>query len=216
MKTHRMDFPAPLLVLDDFFSQEDAAACLQECIDLRPVYQPARVGAGKDNRRDTKIRRNDVVMMDTVFSPDRTRSVILSALDRRVQEQDCKDLWHAGYTLFDTVNYANWKETVLSRYGKCDFYGRHQDTIFNADERGRCERRRMVTIVVYLNTEPEAFTGGALSLYDSDVEVTITPQHNRAVVFPSFCWHSVGNVQLSDGSPFSAGRFSINHWLGFQ
>jgi predicted 2-oxoglutarate/Fe(II)-dependent dioxygenase YbiX len=211
-----MDFPAPLLVLDDFFTKGDADACLQECIDLKPVYQPARVGAGKDNRRDTKIRRNDVVMMDTVFSPDRTRSVILSALDRRVQEQDCKDLWHAGYTLFDTINYANWKETVLSRYGRCDFYGRHQDTIFNADERGRCERRRMVTMVVYLNTEPESFTGGALSLYDSDREITLTPRHNRAVVFPSFCWHSVGNVDLPEDRPWSGGRFSINHWLGFQ
>ena len=215
MKIERPESPVPLLVLDDFFAKDDAAACLQECIDLKPVYMPASVGFAKENRRDPRIRRNDVVMMDTVFGAERGRSKILTAIDRRVQERECRDLWHKGYTLFDTINYAPRKETVLSRYGRCDFYGRHQDTIMNSEERGHCEKRRLVTIVIYLNTEPECFTGGALSLYESDVEITITPKHNRAIVFPSFCWHSVGNVELPDERPWSGGRFSINHWLGF-
>ena len=71
MKLERPDFPAPLLVMDDFLTDADAAACLQEAIDLRVAYQPASVGHGKDNRRDAKIRRNDVVMMDSVFGVDR-------------------------------------------------------------------------------------------------------------------------------------------------
>jgi 2OG-Fe(II) oxygenase superfamily len=215
MTIQRPKFPAPLYILDDFFAGDVAAACLEECIALKPVYMPASVGAGKDNRRDVRIRRNDAVMMDTVFSVDRSRSVILTALDNRIAEQDCRDLWHSGYSIFDVINYANWRETVLSRYGKCDFYGKHQDTIFNKEETGRCERRRLVTVVVYFNTEPERFTGGALSLYDSDQEFTIVPKHNRAVVFPSWCWHSVANVELGTDQPWSGGRFSINHWLGF-
>ena len=215
MKVERPDFPAPILVMDDFLSEPDAAACLQECIDLKPVYQPATVGYGRQNRRDAVIRRNDVVMMDSVFGTDRSRSKILTLLDARVRSDEMRAVWHKGYYIFDEVNYANWRETVLSCYGRCDFYGRHQDTIFSADD-VNVRRRRMVTLVLYLNTYPECFTGGELTIYQDDKEFTVKPKHNLAVAFPSFCWHNVASVQMPDGQPWSGSRFSVNHWLGFQ
>ena len=215
MKLEMPDFPAPILLMDDFMSRADAAACLQECIDMRPVYMPATVGFGVQNRRDLKIRRNDVVMMDSVFGADRSRSKILTLLDARVRSDEMRAVWHKGYYIFDEVNYANWRETVVSCYGKCDFYGRHQDTIMNGDDLN-VRRRRMVTLVLYLNIEPESFTGGELTIYQDDRELTIKPKHNLAVAFPSFCWHNVRNVDLPKDSPWSGSRFSVNHWLGFQ
>lgn len=215
MTITRPEFPSPILILDEFFSPEIAEECLQECIDLRPVYMPASVGAGTQNRRDSKIRKNDVVMMDSVYAVAPERSKVLSALTSRIGEGDCKALWHKGDYIFDIVNYATWRETVLSRYGKCDFYGRHQDTVYNVDRKSDITRR-LVTIVVYLNREPEEFSGGRLTLYKDGKELTVEPRHNRAVVFPSFTFHSVENVKLGDGAPFGAGRFSINHWLGFK
>ncbi len=214
MQVTKLDFPAPLLVIDDFMSAEDAAACLQECIDLKPVYWPGSVGFGAQNRKDPTIRRNDVVMLQTVLSGAPDRSKIITLLDKRIKE--CNALWHDGYYVFDLINYANWKEYVLSRYGKCDFYGSHQDTIRSTDNPTVEVTKRIVTVVFYLNTEPEQFTGGELTLYEKGKEVTVKPKHNRAVVFPSFTYHKVKNVQLPDDAPFSAGRFSINHWLGFR
>ncbi len=211
----RPDFPAPVLVLDEFFSPAIAEKCLQECIDLRKAFQPASVGAGSSNRRDAKIRRNDVVMMDSVFSVDRSRSDILTSLHTRVHDRECNALWHKGYSLFDIINYATWQETVLSRYGTCDFYGPHQDTVFNPDRQADIVHR-LVTIVVYLNQEPEAFTGGELTLFAEGQQQKFTPRHNRAIVFPSFVVHEVSNVRLDEKAGHAGGRFSINHWLGFQ
>jgi hypothetical protein len=214
MQVNKLDFPAPLWVLDDFLSPENAARCLNECIELRRVYMPAYVGAGTNNRIDTRIRQNDVVMLDSVFAAERKRSDILSLVDARVGELN--PLWHEGYTLFDTINYHTWTESVLSRYGRCNFYGRHQDTIFDPQKKGETERRRLVTLVLYFNTEPEAFTGGDLNLYAGDKMATVKPKHNRAIVFPSFVFHNVNKVSLPDDAPFSAGRFSLNRWMGFR
>lgn len=215
MNVERLDFPSPILVIDDFMTSEDAAACLQECVALKPVFMPASVGAGANNRRAPDIRKNDVVMMDSVFAVARERSRILSIMARRIGETDCKQLWHKGDLIFDIINYATWRETVLSRYGMCDFYGRHQDTVYNPDRQADITRR-IVTIVFYLNTEPEAFTGGALTLHKDGQEITVDPKHNRAVVFPSFTFHSVQNVKLEDDKDWSGGRFSVNYWLGFR
>jgi predicted 2-oxoglutarate/Fe(II)-dependent dioxygenase YbiX len=202
-------------VIDEFMTPEDADKCLQECIDLKPVYMPASVGAGNQNRKDTTIRKNDVVMLQSVFSAAPERSQILSIMERRMHERDCDQLWHKGDLIFDVINYATWREYVLSRYGRCDFYGPHQDTVRNPDNVGEVTRR-LVTVVLYLNTEPEQFTGGELTLFKEAKEITVQPKHNRAVVFPSFTVHKVNNVKLPDDAPFSAGRFSINHWLGFR
>ena len=215
MTIDRPPFTAPLLVLDDFLPAGEAAACLQECIDLRPVYMPASVGQGQDNRIDRKIRRNDVVYLDSVFSPAPDRSKILTLVKRRVRDQDCNRLWHEGYTLFDVINYATAFESVLSRYGRCDFYGLHQDTKQSRTAAPAEIHHRLVTLVYYMNTEPERFTGGELTLQQDDGTVTVTPRHNRAVVFPSFVWHRVGNVQLDDDD-HAAGRFSLNMWMGFR
>lgn len=214
MTIQRPEFPAPILIIDDFLSAEHAALCLQEAIDLKPVYMPASVGQSTDNRIDPRIRRNDVVYLDSVFFAAPERSKILTLVKRRIQERECNDLWHKGYFLFDVINYATWYESVLSRYGQCDFYGLHQDTKQNKTNPGEIHQR-LVTLVYYMNTEPERFTGGSLTLQQDDGKITITPKHNRAVVFPSFVYHKVENVQLNE-EYFSAGRFSLNLWMGFR
>lgn len=209
------EFPSPILVLDEFFSKEDADRCLRECISLKPIFMPASVGAGSYNRMDPKIRSNDAVMMDTVFSVAPDRSAILSSTRKRIGESDCKKLWHEGDLIFDIVNYATWRETVLSRYGNRDFYERHQDTIYNKEHPSEITRR-LVTLVIYLNAEPRSFSGGDLVLYKEGKEITIPAHHNRAIMFPSFTFHRVTNVEMATGTPWENGRFSINHWLGFR
>jgi 2-oxoglutarate-Fe(II)-dependent oxygenase superfamily protein len=214
MNIHRPDFPSPILVIDEFLTPGDAAICLQECIDLKPVYMPAIVGAGTESRLDRKIRRNDTVHLDTVFAAAPERSNILTLVKKRILDKDCNQLWHKGDYIFDVINYANWRESVLSRYGQCDFYGVHQDTVRNKSQPSDITKR-LVTLVYYMNTEPEKFTGGGLTMISGDQKLAVTPKHNRAVVFPSFTYHSVENVTLPEGD-WSGGRFSLNHWIGFK
>jgi hypothetical protein len=214
MTVTRPEFPAPVIVLDDFLAPEDAAACLQECFALEYVYQPATVGAGAENCIDPKTRINEVVMLDDVFRAAPQRSKILSIVKRRIYERDCTDLWHDGYLLFDDVNYATRHEAVLSRYGRCDFYKAHQDIIRDKN-RPESVRYRIVTLVVYFNEEPERFIGGALTLYEKGQTLTLEPRHNRAVMFPSFTVHEVGKVTVVDENDFRGSRFSLNWWMGF-
>jgi PKHD-type hydroxylase len=218
MTVNEPKFSAPLLVIDEFLPPHEAGECLQEAVDLRPIYMPASVGQGVDNRRDHRIRRNEVVMLDSVFAPERSRSKILTYVQARIASAECNRLWHTargGYSIFDVINYADWRESVLSRYGGEDFYDFHQDTKYDKGNPGAI-KNRLVTLVYYLNIEPEEFQGGRLTLRQDDDEHTITPRHNRAVVFPSFVHHKVEPVVLPDDAPFSAGRFSLNHWIGFR
>lgn len=214
MIVSRPEFTAPIIVMDDFLSTEDASACLKECIDLKPIYMPASVGAGKDNRFDPKTRVNEVVMLDDVFRVAPDRSKILSLVKRRLYERDCKELWHEGDLVFDLVNYATRHEAVLSRYGRCDFYGAHQDTIFHK-EHPEYVRHRIVTLCLYLNEEPERFSGGGLTLFQKSQRYTVEPKHNRAVMFPSFTVHEVGKVAVQNENDFTGSRFSLNWWMGF-
>ena len=81
---------------------------------------------------------------------------------------------------------------------------------------------REVSYVYYFHTEPKAFTGGQLRLYNSiDGEVqnsavqsakTITPQQNTIVLFPSAYDHEVLPVRCPSGE-FGNSRFTVNGWI---
>lgn len=81
---------------------------------------------------------------------------------------------------------------------------------------------REVTYVYYFHTEPKAFSGGQLSLYNSrDGEVensgeqsvkTITPRQNTLVLFPSSYDHEVLPVRCPTGK-FANSRFTVNGWV---
>jgi Rps23 Pro-64 3,4-dihydroxylase Tpa1-like proline 4-hydroxylase len=102
-----------------------------------------------------------------------------------------------------------WQEAVLSRYGNCGFYKRHQDT------RRDHITYRLVTLIYYVNTVPEQFAGGHLTFWKGEQQLTISPKHNRAVVFPSFTFHEVESVRMCS-EKWEDGRFSLNYWMGFR
>lgn len=210
MDVERLPFPAPVLCIDNFLSGEDAQKVLQECIDLRKVYVPARIFDGANaSKIDLDYRDNEVVHLDEVFRGAPERSDILSIIKRRLWSDECRALWHDGYSILDIINYSTWQEAVISRYGNTAFYKRHQDT------RRDHITYRLVTLVYYVNKLPVAFDGGALTLWHEAQSVRLVPQHNRAVVFPSFLLHEVESVQLRS-TMWEDGRFSLNYWMGFR
>ena len=218
MIVERPSFPSPVLVIDDFLPQQEAEACFRECMDLRRLFRQSRVGAGRDNRVDPGIRNNLVAYLDQLYGEARQQSDILSCLDRRISSEECKALWHKGDLIFDAINYSNRRETTLSRYGrtdgKGDFYGRHQDTIFDTQNPDSI-RARLVTLCYYMNREPKAYSGGDIALFKCEETLTVTPKHNRAIVFPSFTHHEV-RPTVTENDEFESGRFSVNCWMGFR
>lgn len=210
MIVSRPPFNSPILLIDDFLLEEDAQRVLQECIDLKKIYLPARVFDGPNATKiDQSYRKNEVVYLDDVFRSSPERSDILSIVKKKIWTEECKKLWHEGYYIFDIINYSTWQESVISRYGNCEFYKRHQDT------RRDHITYRLVTLVYYINRIPEQFTGGSLILWHDQEHIRVEPKHNRAVVFPSFTFHEVESVHMSS-EKWEDGRFSLNYWMGFR
>ena len=210
MRISRPNFQSPIICIDEFMNEEDAQKVLQECIDLKKVYRPAKIFDGPNaSKVNLQFRKNDVVYIRDIFRSAPERSDILALLKRKIWTKECKRLWHEGDYIFDIINYSTWQEAVVSRYGNCDFYKKHQDT------RKDHITYRLVTLVYYVNTLPERFTGGSLIFGDSGNSLKIEAKHNRAVIFPSFTFHEVENVRINSDK-WEDGRFSINYWLGFR
>jgi hypothetical protein len=162
MNISRPPFRSPVLCIDDFLPQEDAQCILQECLDLKKIYMPARVFDGPNSTRiDPKYRSNDVVYLDDVFRGCPERSDILRIMKAKIWTPECREIWHEGYYIFDVINYSTWQGAVLSRYGDHGFYKKHQDTRWDHIT------YRLVSIVYYINRPDVKFTGGELILSEN-------------------------------------------------
>lgn len=202
------------MIIDDFLPESQADEILQECGDLKKFFVPAAIidDANHQNKTDVKYRKNDVVYIDNVFAFDRKHCLALKYLEGKMFSKEFKDFMSEGDSIFAILPYTNSNETVLSRYGMCDFYGWHQDI-----HPGRiCSR--IFTCVYYVNRVPEKFTGGELTFSnkpDGEKKLTVKPKHNRAVFFGTSTYHKVGNVRVESEDPMDF-RFSFNCWFGFK
>lgn len=97
-----------------------------------------------------------------------------------------------------------------------DFFKVHQD---NSSEE---ITDREISFVYYFHSEPKAFTGGQLKLYNSQdgavqqskkrTAQTITPRQNTLVLFPSSYDHEVLPVRCQSRK-FVNSRFTVNGWI---
>lgn len=97
-----------------------------------------------------------------------------------------------------------------------DFFKVHQD---NSSEE---INHREISFVYYFHSEPKAFTGGQLKLYNSQDHAvehskkttaqTITPRQNTVVLFPSYLDHEVLPVRCPSRK-FVNSRFTVNGWI---
>lgn len=209
-KVQREMSVTPVIIVDDFLSEEKAAAVLEECIGLKRIYIPAKVLDGKQSSiLNEKFRKNTVVYLDNVFGEYHDRSSILKLVLREgIFSKEAMEVWREDNTGFEMLTRCTRSETVLSRYGEGDFYDYHRDYNFN-------KANRLITAVYYCNQEPAKFKGGKLILKVGEKLLPLEPKHNRLVVFNSGAYHAVEHTIL-DGDKFEDGRFSVNMWLGFQ
>lgn len=219
--------PTPHYIIDEFLTPRAADKILEECIDLEPFYEQAiivgdhRDASHPDECQECKenkdkfrnmTRDNQTVVLDSLYENKRNQSVTLKYLHDKLLDVEFTKAMESSESMFPMLNMINSSETMLSRYGKCDFYGWHTDSLTPNTE------SRIITISYYVNKEPLKFDGGNLMLLYSDgkKKKTIIPKHNRAVIFISnTATHSVDYVNLT-GKKWDEGRFSIQFWLGYN
>ncbi len=102
-------------------------------------------------------------------------------------------------------------EIELVAHGDGAFFSRHIDTFVM---RNQLPTTRVVTMVLYLNRRPRAYSGGALRLYaiGGDRYVDLAADHNVLAAFPAFAPHSVERIDCP-GDAFCDRRFAVNMWL---
>jgi Rps23 Pro-64 3,4-dihydroxylase Tpa1-like proline 4-hydroxylase len=221
-KIEYKESPSPHVVVQNFLSIPAARECLEEAQWLEPVYEEATTyGAPKDtdgcedclaleNTIKKGTRQNQVVHLDTHYLNRRIQSKLLQHLEQAITGDPLLKAFAGFPHLFPIINQTTHMETILSSYGKCDFYGWHKDAI--KDTPGM----RIITCVLHFNTEPQQYEGGELILSGKTIEdqLAYPPVHNTAIFFESNqCVHAVDSTR-HEGT-FKDSRFSINLWLGF-
>ena len=225
---HKIEYkesPSPHVIIKNFLPETAARECLAEAQWLEPVYHPAHVLGGMNhlNVDDCEecremqstlklaIRSNDIVFLDAHYKGKRNKSVILTQLEYALKDDIFLEFFESLPHLFPIVAQTSHMETILSSYGMCDFYGWHRDTLPEK------LARRLITCVLYFNTEPQQYHGGELILAGETIEdqLAYKPVHNTAIFFESNkCVHAV-DATKHEGE-FKDSRFSINLWLGFE
>lgn len=107
-------------------------------------------------------------------------------------------------------------EAQLTAHNDGNYYKIHND---NGSEDAA---NRTISYVYYFNREPKNFSGGALRIYDLNVEnglylqadsyQEIQPINNSIVFFPSHLLHEVLPV-VCPSRQFANSRFTLNGWV---
>ncbi|PWT85162.1 MAG: hypothetical protein C5B56_14470 [Proteobacteria bacterium] len=195
--------PSPLVVLDEFLVAQEWAALLQYTLRRGGEFaQSGILDAGGGSRTDGSYRRSQVLYE-------------LQACQKLFVDRISSYLPHVLARLRLPPFAISHFEVQLTATNDGQFFKMHRDD--DADT----VRTRMVTFIYYFFREPKGFEGGALRLYDTQVDrngnvtagecQTIYPSQNQIVFFPSDCLHEVLPVQSS--GDFADSRFTVNGWV---
>jgi len=202
-----LKLPAPHFVLHDFLPPDQHRALLAWTLSQESRFTPAGIaGQTVDNSIRRCERLNDLGPFEQLF----TELLI-----------DSYQEWLT--TLDDGPFEQNRVELQIAAYGDGAHFAFHTDT---GSGTSHASTRRMLTAIYYFYRDPKLFTGGDLRLYDlrahpgpdstSDCEpdnfVTIAPEQNSLLVFPSSLGHEVTPVVQTTGE-FADFRFVVNCWL---
>lgn len=189
----------PYTVLRYFLDENAVAGLLDHALSRQAEFAPTKVGKrAVDPAIRVSLGLRDLGPYARLLE-DRLLALLPKLVaDLRVTEVDDPKL-----------------ELQLVAHGDGAFFKRHIDTQTANDEDKK--RIRMLSGVYYFNTEPRAFSGGALRLYAIGGEsqqnfVDIEPERNSFVVFPSWAPHEVMPV-ICPSKRFVDSRFAVNCWI---
>jgi Rps23 Pro-64 3,4-dihydroxylase Tpa1-like proline 4-hydroxylase len=194
----------PVVVFDEFLVAQEWAGLLQYTLKRGEEFTQAGVlDAGGASRTDDDYRRSQVL-----YELDHCQNLFV---DRIVSY-----LPHVLARLHQPPFPISRFEVQLTAINDGQFFKKHKDD--DSDS----VHTRAITFVYYFFREPKAFSGGALRLYDTELDrhgnvsagshQTIHPVQNQIVFFPSDCLHEVLPVGCSSHE-FADSRFTVNGWV---
>ncbi len=141
------------------------------------------------------------VWLDYFYS-DRMSSSILRLNRKPFADEEIRNTfanlnpYHFHYLNLDYDN------TLIQYYENSDYYKSHTD-------------KAMFSLVTWFNKEPKRFAGGNFKF--TDLDYTIEIENNMCVIFPSFLWHEVEEIKITETSKYEPnGRFSMTQFLVYD
>jgi len=194
----------PYIVLRDFLGEETVADLLDHTVSHQSNFEPATVSRGG--------------VGCGVLDPSYRVSMVLRDLGkfRQVLKTKIFELVPSFVTEMRARPVEEPKfETELVAHGDGAFYKQHIDTATGSNQDTKLIR--VFSGVYYFNTEPKAFTGGALRLHaiggkEGENFVDIAPLRNSLLVFLAWAPHEVLPVSCPS-KRFIDSRFAINCWV---
>jgi len=195
---------ASFVILDEFLVAQEWAGLLRYTLNRGADFRKSGVlDAGGASRTDSDYRRSQVLYdvdgCEAMFV-DRILTYLPQVMARLRQPP------------FPISRF----EIQLTATNDGQFFRKH------ADNDSASVRSRSLTFVYYFYREPKAFRGGALRLYDTQIDArgkalagsyqTVQPAQNQIIFFPSDCLHEVMPVQCPS-QDFSDSRFTLNGWV---
>jgi SM-20-related protein len=192
--------PAHFYQIDQFLSATDHAIALQTALTKAEEFVGSTTTTAADNYRQSAI------LYATLY-PDLyhlLRQKIIDSLPRILQ--------HLQMPAFNLTEV----EMQMTAHNDGCFYKIHNDSgdVPTAT--------RQLTYVYYFCQEPQAFSGGELKIYDTELKnggqkeldrtQIVTPRNNSIVFFDSRLMHEVLPVSCPSRA-FQDSRFTLNGWL---
>lgn len=188
--------PFPLLVVENFYSEEEQELIWQE---LDWLTNPGKLLSPKNYGGATSKTESRAVQLDNVYQ-DRKFSNILR-VNRKLF--DCNVLWPFS-RLHDCCYNArkcDWDRTKIRYYYDGESYGAHRDP------------KAQFLACSYFYREPKKFEGGQLRFPKYDI--TLESKNNSIVIFPGWVEHEVVEVSINDGEYYSGnGRYCMTQFFG--
>ncbi|MGB3471866.1 MAG: 2OG-Fe(II) oxygenase [Erythrobacter sp.] len=185
----------------DFLDKGDHAALLANTLASEAAYKPSLVAQYRDGELERGVvsegtRRSGRRSLDSEFK---------DAFKVRIGERQNEICAAIGVSFPDPHKF----EIEAVHNGDGALFSRHIDTTF-----GTAARFRVISAVYYYFFAPRRFSGGELELFslDQTQSVTVEPEDNMMVFFPSIFVHEVLPVSVPSRA-FEAGRFSVNCWI---
>ena len=184
-------------VIDDLYSNAESLTLLEECSSLLTTGKLLDPHSSESARfADGTLKKSNRAAYIDDYYVDRAASAILTA-NRRLFSSALIEKLSEKDILFRAIGHSTQDRTLVSYYEKADYYEEHYDTA-------------TVTALTWLYAEPKRFTGGDLII---EGEQTIPCVHNRTVVMPSFFYHAVSELSMSNKDiGHGLGRFTISQF----
>jgi Rps23 Pro-64 3,4-dihydroxylase Tpa1-like proline 4-hydroxylase len=193
----------PVLVLDEFLVADELKQLMQFALAREAQFRPSEVIAphASESRLDF-ARRRSAVLFD------------LGSFHQLFEKRMLHFLSHIHERLGMPAFTPSHVEAQMTASNHGDFFRAHTDNGHTQSE------SRTITFVYFFHREPTAFSGGELRLYrqngtdrpNGDAVKSVVPAQNRAVLFPSGCFHEISPVGVPSRQ-FADSRFTVNGWI---